>query len=403
MTRRLWLGLLLALSTTAAAATAQTTAEWQDVVRNLRHPNPAERLEAVNRLAAAGYRAAVEPVAPLITDPDDRVQLAAIQAELRFFQADRIGGGGLLGLGSSDSSAQAAFEAGPLLRGAGEAPAVVLDVLLAAVRDANPRVQFDAIHAFGFLAEPPLAADLAQRLQAELDHYDPTIRAATARVIGRLRAASAGGALQAALGDSSPVVRRYATESLGYVREPRAAEALRAQLAGARGDMLPVTLLAIARIGQAADIGLLRARLTDRDATIRRAAIEGLGRAGDRESQPYIQSVLDSDRSDEERAAAAFALHLFGVEQGHVLAPMLVIERVNAQVRDYLFEIGPASVPGIVSTLQVATNGRHRADLVQLIGYLGTPDQVAVIEPLAGDRDERVRRAVASAVARLKR
>jgi len=71
-----------------APAAAQTPAEWQDVIRNLRHPNPQTRLDAVKRLGEAGYVPAAEAVSTLIADPDDRVQLAAIDAELSFFMAD---------------------------------------------------------------------------------------------------------------------------------------------------------------------------------------------------------------------------------------------------------------------------------------------------------------------------
>lgn len=386
-----------------AGSPVETQAQWRDVIRNLRHPNAATRLDAVNRLADVAYRSAAEPVAALITDPDDRVQAAAIEAQLRFFQSDRIGGTRLLGLGSSRSPAQEAFEAGPLLRGPAPVPPVVLDQLLLAVRDDHARVRFDAIHAFGFLAEPPLTDELTAKLAAELDHYDPIVRAATARVIGRLRATGASGALVTGLGDSNAVVRQFATESIGLIGVRASAPGLREQLGRVRGDMIGVTTLALARLGEAGDLGLFRERLTHRDAVIRRAAVEGLGRIGDRESMPYIEALLQNDRSAAVRTAAAFALHLMGQQQSHVIAPMLVVREVNAQARDYLFEIGWPAVPGVISTLRVATDGRHRADLVQLVGYLGTRDDIPVIEPLAGDPDERVRRAVASAIARLQR
>src|SRR5690606_5459692 len=90
--------LLPALVTTAAAAlTAQSP--WQDVVRNLRHPNAATRLDAVERLGRAGYVQAIDPIAPLVADPDDRVQSAAMEAELTFFLTERLGGRRVLGMG----------------------------------------------------------------------------------------------------------------------------------------------------------------------------------------------------------------------------------------------------------------------------------------------------------------
>ena len=48
------MALVCALATTTAAS-AQTPAEWQDVIRNLRHPSAQTRLNAINRLGEAGY------------------------------------------------------------------------------------------------------------------------------------------------------------------------------------------------------------------------------------------------------------------------------------------------------------------------------------------------------------
>lgn len=395
MTQRFLLAaVLLVLSVGAAPAIAQVAPAWQDVIRQLRHPDAGERLEAVQRLANSGFIAAAEPVAAVLTDPDDRVQVAAIEAELGFFLADRPRGSG--------SAAQAAFNAGPLLRAAAPVPSVVLDQLLLAVRDSNARVRFDAIHAFGFLAEPPLSADLVRRLALELDHYDPIIRAATMRVIGRMRAAGAEEAVAVGLVDSNDVVRLFATETTGLIRDAKSLATLRDQFSRARGDMIGVTFLAIARIGSRDDHELFRQRIADRSPAIRAAAVEGLSRAGGAEAIPAIENLLSTDRSDEVRVAAACALQRLGQQQTHVIAPMLVVSDVNAAARDCLFEIGPPAVPGIIATLRVATDSRHRADLVQLVGYLGGPEAIEIIEPLMADPDERVRRAVGQAIARLR-
>jgi HEAT repeat protein len=360
------------------------------------------RLDAVSRLADAGLRAAAEPAAALLTDPDDRVQLAAIDAQLAFFQSDRPDRGGLFGRGGTGNSAQDAFEAGPLLRGAAPVPPVVLDQLLAAIRDESPRVRFDAVHAFGFLADAPVSDAHTVRLAAELDHYDPIIRAATARVIGRLRAAGAADALAVALVDTNAVVRRYATETTGIINDRQALGPLREQLSRARGEMVAVTLLAIARIGSPDDVALFRERMADRAPGIRRAAVEGLGRVGDQAAIATIEGMATTDRADEVRLAAACALQRLGQSQSHVIAPMVFLRDVYAQARDCLFEIGPAALPGIVATLQVATDARHRADLAQLIGYLGSAADIATLEPLAADSDDRVRRAVGHAILRLR-
>jgi HEAT repeat protein len=158
-----------------------------------------------------------------------------------------------------------------------------------------------------------------------------------------------------------------------------------------------------ARIGAPADRDLLRRALGDRSAGARRAAAEGLGRLGDRESFEAIQRLSTSDSSDVVRLAAAFGLHQLGLVQSHTIASMLVVDDLRDQAREYLFDLGRAAVPGIQSVLEVATTARHRADLLQTVGYVGALDDVAVVEPFLKDRDERVVRAATNAILRLRR
>ena len=208
-------------------AQVATPDPFLDVVRNLRHPKAETRLDALARLNDAAYVAAVEAVAPLVTDPDDRVQAAAIDTEVTFFVLDRIKPLKVMSFGGSKSRAQSAFDAGLLLRGAGAAPPVLLERLIVAMRDENPRVRFDAVHALGFIAERPLPPATIAALVAEMDHYDPVMRAATSRVLGRLRVREGADKLVQATVDSSTLVRQYAIEALGLIGEPRVAPQLR--------------------------------------------------------------------------------------------------------------------------------------------------------------------------------
>src|SRR5260221_11908456 len=68
----------------ASAVSAQQQ-RFDDVVRNLRNPDPKARLAAVRLLRDAKYPEAIAPMAPLVLDPMDDVQIEAIAAELGFF------------------------------------------------------------------------------------------------------------------------------------------------------------------------------------------------------------------------------------------------------------------------------------------------------------------------------
>jgi HEAT repeat protein len=279
----------------------------------------------------------------------------------------------------------------------------VIDRLTEAIRDENERVRFDAVHALGFIAVTPLDDAQARALAAELDHYDPIIRAATARVLGRLRARAATDPLLAALEDTSPLVRQFAVEALGRLREPRALGPARNVAAGADGDLAEAARLALARIGAPEDAPLFRGWLTNRSAAVRRAGAEGLGRSGDTGSVAALEALVQADRSPDVRLAAQFALRLLRSEaQTHLIAAAAAGDTAE-QAQDYLFEIGRPAVPGIQAALEVVTDPRHQASLAQLVGYLGGRADVIVVEPLLSSREERVRWAATAAVERLQR
>ena len=402
MNRRVILAVAIAAAGGLTPPPAGAQAQWQDVLRNLRHPDADTRLKSVNTLADAAYTPAAEAVAPLVTDADDRVQSAAIEAELTFYLTERISQLKVMNIGSSRSRAQQAFEAGPLVRGSAPAPAVLIDKLLVAVRDENARVRFDAIHAVGFLATPPLSPAQTTALTDALDHYDPIIRAATARVAARLHTREAADKLLAGVNNSNALVRQYAIEALGYLREERALLALRDIISHNRGDLVDDAWLALARIGSPDDVDRFRANLPSRNAVVRRGAAEGLGRAHDQASMPALQALL-KDNQPAVKLAAMYALQQLGEVHTHDIAAMLILRDEAAQARDYLFEIGHDAVAGAEAVLKVATDSRHRADLIQLIGYVGTAADASIIEPFAKDKDERVARATSHALARLRR
>jgi HEAT repeat protein len=384
---------------------SSVAAQWQDVIRNLRHPEARVRLQAVEQLGGGGYVPAAEYVAPLVTDPDDRVQAAAIDAELTFFLVESIGGRRVFSLtGGSRSRAQEAFDAGPIARSAAQAPLVLIDSLTTAIRDENARIRFDAVHALGVIGEAPLPPAQAKALADGMEHYDAVIRAATARVLGRLRARDASEKLILGLNDSSMVVRRYAAEALGLIREERAIQSL-TELTAYHGnrEMAAETLLALARIAHASSRDLFRQRLSDPSPAIRRAAAEGLGRLRDMESLETLKARMSAEPDASAKLAAAFAVGQMGETQAHVLAGALAASDLGLQASQYLMEIGAPAIPGVRAALEVANDARFRADLIHVLGFIGTRETIAIVEPFREDKNEGVKRAALNAIARLNR
>lgn len=377
---------------------------FDDVVRNLRNPDPKVRLSALRLLSETGQVEAIGPIAPLVNDPVEEIQLEAIAAELSFYLLEPVPAKrrvALLFEVRNPSRSAAAFEQGPLAAWPRPVPPELITGLLQAVDDENGRVRMEAIYALGVIARPPLAGEPAQALIKALDHYDPAIRAAAAQVAGRLQVTAAGDALIGAVNDSNAGVRYAAMRALGDVKEARAVEALADQLIYyERGEGAWSALHALARIAHASSVPLFKARLADRDPSLRRAALEGLGRSGDTSESTALQMAAGSDESDTVRAAATFALQLQGGNYIPRLVESLRADRMVLQITDYLVELGPAAERALLTHL-LDQDPAIRGHVARVLGVIGTAASRAALQPLLQDPHRRVVQEATWAIERL--
>jgi HEAT repeat protein len=396
--------LLLAPVLLYGTAAAQQ-ARFDDVVRNLRNPDPKVRLAAISLLRESKYPEAAAPVAALVNDPVDAVQLEAIAAELSFFLLEDLPARRrvvLLIEKRSQGHAVAAFESGPLAVWPRPVPPELVTALLRAVDDEHARVRREAIYALGTIARPPLAADATPQLIKALDHYDPVIRTAAARVVGRLQVTTAGDALITSINDSNADVRYAAMRALGDLREERAVQALTEQLTFYnKGEGAWSALSGLAQIGHGSSVPLFKARLTDKDPFMRRAAVEGLARAGDGSEIPAFEAGAGSDGSEMVRAAMAFALQKLGKQYIPRLIESFDSARMEQQITGYLLELGPAIAPSLTSHLQDPSE-RIRAKTAQVLGGIGGEAALGALQPLTQDRDKDVVEAATRAIERIK-
>ena len=396
--------LAAAIVATGGAAHAQQI-RFDDVVRNLRNPDPDVRIEAVRLLREARHPEAIVPIAALIADPLDRIQLEAIAAELSFFLIDDVSPRKRVAFlleKRSAGHAAAAFEAGPLAARPRPVPAEVIRGLLQAADDEHPRVRIEAIYALGVIARPPFPSEFDAALIKVLDHYDPAMRAAAAQVIGRLRVTSAGDALIRAVNDSNAAVRYASMRSLGHIRDERAVKALTDQLAFyGRGEGAWAALDGLARIGHASSVPAFTSRLTDKDPYLRRAAAEGLGRSGDTSAIAALEVAAGTDSSEMVRAAMAFALQKAGRNYVPRMADVMDSSKMAPQVAEYFIELGPAIVPALVPHLQ-DPDAAIRGNIALVLGVIGGDAVLAALQPLTQDKDRDVARAAARAIERIK-
>jgi HEAT repeat protein len=388
----------------AASAAAQPI-RFDDVIRNLRNPDPNIRVDAVRLLRDARYPEAIGPMAALVTDPVDQIQLEAIAAELAFYLVDDVADRKRFAFfveKRSAGRAAAAFDAGPLAAWPRPVPNELIRGLLQAADDENAKVRIEAIYALGVVARPPFPQEFDATLIKVLDHYDPAMRAAAARVIARLEVKSATAALMTAVNDSNGAVRYAAMRALGALRDESAVNALTEQLKFyGKGEGAWSAIDALARIGHASSVPVFKARLTDKDAFIRRAAAEGLGRAGATAEIGTLEIAAGTDPSEMVRAAVAFALQKMGRNYIPRLAEFMKSEKTAPQVSEYFVELGPSIVPTLASHLQDA-DPAIRGNVAIVLGAIGGDVAVAAIQPLTQDRDKDVAKAAARALERAK-
>ena len=373
----------------AAGGSAQQL-RFDDVVRNLKNPDPKAREAAVRLLRDAKYPEAMAPMAAVVLDPVEEIQLEAIDAELSFFLPDQdVKARKMIGHvieQRKSAVAMAAFDLGPLVVWPRPAPPELVSALLQAVDDKSPKIRLEAIYAVGIVAMPPLTSldsDQTQRLVKALDNFDPAVRTGAARVIGRLKVAAAGDSLIKAVNDSHADVRFAAMRALGEIRDQSAVQALTEQFAFyKKGEGASSALDGLARIAAAPSIPLFKERLQDKDPSIRRASVEGLGRTGDTSSADAIEKVLGSDESAMVRIAAAFALQKLGRNYVGRLADMMTSPKAAEQGAPYLVELGPSVAQAVIPRLQ-DPEPVMRESIADVLGAIGGPDAVPALQAAA--------------------
>ena len=398
--------ILTTLVLSAAGAASAQPARFDDVVRNLRNPDPKIRLNAVRLLREARYPEAIVPLAPLVNDPLDPIQLEAIAAELSFFLVRDLPERRKVGLVvevRSRGAAAEAFELGPLAVWPRPAPSELVAALLKAVDDENARVRMEAIYAAATIPKGLLSLDDEQLLIKALDHYDPVVRTGAAHFAGRGGIKAAVDPLIKSVNDSNADVRYAAMRALGLLREERVVPTLLEQLKFyGKGEGAWSALDALARIAQPASAAVFTERLADKDPNLRRAAAEGLGRLGDKAAVSALETGAGNDPSAMVRAAMAFALQKMGRNYVARLVEFLDDKdrKVVLQVQNYLVELGEPVEKELLPSLQEPDEGL-RAGVAEVLGEIGGDASLTALQDLK-DRSKVVVDAAQRAVERIK-
>lgn len=407
----------------AAVPLAAQQISFEQVVAQLKAPEASARLSALQMLEASGYPEAGGPIAALLSDPDERLQRAAVYTELGLFLGTRIQIRRHVALVVEVREAQPAFRAfnrppwstlpvAPV-------PREVVAGMLKPIGHPDTGFRIESIYTLGILgqvdgtAPPAGVGQVAIALAERLADPSPFVRVAAARAGGRMfwRCAAPcevdglsrlGDALVHTLNDPDRDVRRAALEGLGDLRWSRAVQAITSAYDYYRkGDEALAYLVPLARIGYAGSVPVFRAAVGRPDDDFRWAGAEGLARVGGAEAA-WAAQALAGTKSKVLQATAAFA----EVRSGQAAAIARIVQAVDVpatreQAQRYLVELGQSSARPAAAALGSA-GPEARVALLEVLSAIGGPAELPVVEPLQADHDARVAAAAERAALRIK-
>lgn len=361
-------------------ATAQEYT-FEEVASGLKHRDAATRLRAIQILKDADYAEAAVPIAAVLGDADDRVQLAAIDAERSLFTARVVPRRKKIGfvievrtVAGGDAAAT-----GQLALKARAVPSQVLAGLAVALRDANPRVRAEAIN-----------------LTALLGPYACAREGDACSQIGN--------ALVENINSREALLRRAAMQALGQLRYPNAVQALADQFSYRRTGLDGMAALeGLAGIGHPTSVTIFEELLTSSNANSRRFAVEGLARAGHRDALPALHQMGQTERSSGVLLALHYAQVKLDGTDGSL--PQLVTALGNPSLRSialgYLLDLSTSRAVDLAASLG-DPNADVRRLMADVIGFSRDPAILPALEAAVKDSDPDVAAAAQQAIERLK-
>jgi HEAT repeat protein len=359
---------------------------FEEVASGLKHKDAATRLRAIQILKDADYAEAAGPIGETLADSDDRVQLAAIDAERALFTTRPVARRKKIGfvvevrsIAGGDGAA-----AGQLALKARAVPTGVLTNLAAALRDSNPRVRAEAINLASLLG--PYAC-VTVRLKADRGACDEI-----------------GNALVDNINSRESLLRRAAMQALGQLRYPNAVQALSDQLSyRQKGVDAMAALEGLAGIGHPTSASIFEQMLTNGNDDMRRLAVEGLARSGNRDVLPTLQQMGQQERSN----GVLLALHYANVKLAAIDSSLqqLVAALNNGSQRGlvlgYLLDLSDSTGPSIAESLHDPSVDVRRL-IADILGFSRDTRVIPALEAATKDSDPDVAAAAQQAIARLK-
>lgn len=361
----------------------------------VRDPDTDVRMTVLRAIASLRDLGGVPSMLVFLEDGQARVRSAAIDGLVEIYtHRDRPGVSRFLSIFSDGRDKKE-----PLL--VASVDFEVFRTLAARLKDSDQSVRESAAEAIGILGGTDVAVDLV----AALGDAVPDVRAAAVTAIVKVGTSADGEALPPLIKDPSASVRRRALSGLGRLKVVDSAPDLRKFFeTNPDSEEGILALDALAELALPQDRPLFQRLVNQVDARRRRPSIEGLARLGEKGSEARFKRDFQRERTDELRAAYAFALFLFGDRPflDTVVLGLGGAKDRARQSRGYLEELGSRALPDALEYLR-ESEPKIRAGLCDALSTAGVSEALPAIEPLTKDRDRDVSESALRAVAILRR
>ena len=373
----------------------------------LSDPNRDIRIEAVKAIVKIDTDRSLEPLVQATADKDEDIQIRATDGLVNHYIAGYVARGGLTGAMTRGVRQVRGFFSSRndqvIERDVRVQPEVQKAVAAVVEHGASIEARANAALAAGILRDEAAVPALVQGLHGRDDDliFESLI------ALQKIRDPSAGPGVSFLAHDLDERVQSTALETIGRLRSTESAPDVRSALHSARSlRVRRAALEALAMLGLPEDRAVFTQHAGDRDPELRASALEGLGRIREPEDMSILQKAFDEGDADwRVHLAAAFALVNEGKVDTDEFSPLpYLVENLGNKARGdtasaYLVEVAShPEVRAALAKMLPEMDKWQKIALCDVLGSVGTPDTVTMLNGLSRDIDSDVAFAASKAL-----
>jgi HEAT repeat protein len=364
----------------------------------LSDPDLDVRIEAVKSIVVIDTEKSLEPLVRATRDSDPEIQVRATDGLVNFYLPGYVRSGLSATLRRAGRQIKGKFTdtndqvIDPYL----EAKPEIVDALGKLARGgASMESRANAARAIGVLRGKSAVPDLITAIKSTKDSqviFECLI------AFQKIRDRSAAPQLTFLLRDLDERVQVAAVETQGLLYNMDALPRLREVLARTNNKQVRrAALRSIAMLPDPLNRSVLQRYLQDKDEELREAAAEGLGRIGDAQDLPVLETRFAEETKNSPRVSAAFALVMMGRTEMSEFSPLrYLVNTLNSssramEARALLIEA--ARKPEVRRTLHdsmIRGTSDEKIYLAQVMAASGDNEQLPLLEQLSRDPDVKV-------------